>query len=71
MIRIDLDDLPPRLGRALAALTDTEEVVLVRGGAVVAWLSAEVAAKAPAAPVGEAEMAEVMEHFGSIIEDEF
>jgi hypothetical protein len=74
MTRIDLDDLPPRIARALAGLADGEEVVLVQGPAAAARL---VVAEAPPAadplaglPPEEA-MAEVMDHFKAIIEDEF
>jgi len=71
--RIDLDDLPPRVAKALAALRDGDEVVLVQGGAVVARLT--VAESAPPAAAGDStpveDMAEVMDHFKSMIDDEF
>jgi antitoxin (DNA-binding transcriptional repressor) of toxin-antitoxin stability system len=73
MARIDLDDLPPRIAKTLAALGDGEEVLLVQGGAVVARLTAEVARPAlaqPDPPV-DADMEEILEHFQSIIDDEF
>jgi antitoxin (DNA-binding transcriptional repressor) of toxin-antitoxin stability system len=73
MARIDLDDLPPRIAKALAALGDGEEVLLVQGGAVVARLTAVVAPPEPAqsAPPADADMEEILEHFQSIIDDEF
>ena len=73
MARIDLDDLPPRIAKALAALANGEEVLLVRDGAVVARLTAQVADPAPigAATPSEVEMEEILEHFQSIIEEEF
>ncbi len=73
MARIDLDDLPPRIAKTLAALGDGEEVLLVRGGAVVARLTAVVAPAEPAqpAPPADADMEEILEHFQSIIDDEF
>lgn len=73
MARIDLDDLPPRIAQALEALAESEDVLLVRGGAVVARLTAEVVRPAVSAaePASETEAREIMEHFASIIDDEF
>jgi len=76
MSRIDLDDLPPRVAETLAALGAGEELILVRDGAVVARLvAAEAAAPTRSEPVAglspEEEVAEVLDHFGSIINDEF
>jgi antitoxin (DNA-binding transcriptional repressor) of toxin-antitoxin stability system len=76
MSRIDLDDLPPRVAETLAALGAGEELILVRGGTVVARLvAAESAPPAEGKPVAglspEEEVAEVLDHFGSIINDEF
>ncbi|HEY1415623.1 MAG TPA: hypothetical protein VGF42_07025 [Caulobacteraceae bacterium] len=73
MARIDLDDLPPRIAKTLAALSDGEEVLLVQGAAVVARLTAEVARPALAQPDPsvDADMEEILEHFQSIIDDEF
>ena len=76
MSQIDLDDLPPRIAQMLASLAEGEELVLARGGAVVARLT--VAQPAPPEP-GEAvsdlppdeAMKEVMDHFSSMIQDEF
>jgi antitoxin (DNA-binding transcriptional repressor) of toxin-antitoxin stability system len=73
MARIDLDDLPPRIAKVLAELSDGEEVMLVHNGGVVVRLTAQVSA--PAAPQTEppsdAEVAEIMDHFQSMIDDEF
>lgn len=73
MARIDLDDLPPRIAKTLAALSDGEEVLMVRGGAVVARLKTVAADPGPIPPdpPAEAEMEEILEHFQSIIDDEF
>jgi antitoxin (DNA-binding transcriptional repressor) of toxin-antitoxin stability system len=73
MARIDLDDLPLRIANTLAALGDGEEVLLVQGGAVVARLRAVVAPSEPAqpAPPPDVDMEEILEHFQSIIDDEF
>ncbi len=70
MQRIDLDDLPPRTARALTGLQDGEEITLVQGGIVVGVLRASMPAPPPNTPP-ETDMAEVMEQFGAIIEDEF
>jgi hypothetical protein len=71
MIRIDLDDLPPRVAKRLAGLEDGEDLILVQGGAVVAKLrrSAEPAS----APTDEPALSqeEVLEHFNAMIHDEF
>jgi hypothetical protein len=74
--RIDLDDLPPKIAHALKGLAEGEELILVQGGAVVGRLvAAETAALAPVEPLAdlspEDEVAEVLDHFGSIINDEF
>jgi|HubBroStandDraft_1064217.scaffolds.fasta_scaffold1816452_1 antitoxin (DNA-binding transcriptional repressor) of toxin-antitoxin stability system len=73
MARLDLDDLPPRIAKALEALAPGEELVLTRGGMVVARLTASDAPAPgePAAPASEAEMKEILEHFDSMIHDEF
>jgi hypothetical protein len=74
MKQIDLDDLPPRVARLLAQLDASEEVVLVQGGALVARLRVATAPSTadplPDLPPEEA-MAEVMEHFKTMIEEEF
>jgi antitoxin (DNA-binding transcriptional repressor) of toxin-antitoxin stability system len=75
MKQIDLDDLPPRLARLLGQLESGEEVVLVQNGAVVARLAvadAPAPSPDPAADLPPEEaMAEVMEHFKTMIEEEF
>ena len=74
MKQIDLDDLPPRVARLLGQLEAGEELVLVQGGALVARLSVADAAPAsdPTADLPPEEaMAEVMEHFKTMIEEEF
>ena len=75
MKQIDLDDLPPRLTKALTELGAGEEVVLVQGGVVVARLLAADLSLSQAERLGdppEAErMKEVMEQFNAMIHDEF
>jgi antitoxin (DNA-binding transcriptional repressor) of toxin-antitoxin stability system len=76
MKRIDLDDLPPKLAALLAAAEPGEEVVLVRGGLVVARLTggeAEPAAQTQADPEqpSEEHAKEIFEVFRSSIEVEF
>ena len=75
MKQIDLDDLPPRVAQTLSRLEDGEELVLARNGAVVARLTVAVAPAPSAAPLAdlppEEAMAEVMEHFKTMIEEEF
>jgi antitoxin (DNA-binding transcriptional repressor) of toxin-antitoxin stability system len=73
MARLDLDDLPPRIAKALTGLADGEEVLLVQAGAVVARLTASITAdvRVGADATPDVEMQEVLEHFQSIIDDEF
>jgi hypothetical protein len=75
MKQIDLDDLPPRLAKALCDLATDEELTLVRGGVVVGRLRAVGAPPAPAEPADEApdeeRLKEVMEQFNAMIHDEF
>jgi len=75
MKQIDLDDLPPRVARMFGQLTSGEELVLVRDGAVVARLAVAVAPAPSPDPLAdlppEEAMAEVMEHFKTMIEEEF
>ena len=72
MTRIDLDDLPPKAAKALAALAAGDELLLVQDGAVVRRLTvAEATAAAPESPPEEADMGEVLEHFRTMIEEEF
>ena len=74
MKRLDLDDLPPKLGALLAAVEDGEEVILVRNGAVVGRLTGGAKA-ASGSPASEAEPSpdaqEIFEQFRSIMEDDF
>ena len=76
MKQIDLDDLPPSLARTLAGLEVGEELVVARGGIVVARLRAS-STTAPAADhpdvdqPAEERMKEVMEQFNAMIHDEF
>lgn len=74
MTQIDLDDLPPRMAKLLSEVAPDDELVLVRGGAVVARL--RLAEKPSPAPPGEdlppeEGMKEVMEHFEAMIHDTF
>jgi hypothetical protein len=72
MTRIDLDDLPPKLAKALSALAAGDELLLVQEGAVVSRLSiAEATTASPETPPEEADMGEVLEHFRTMIEEEF
>ncbi|HEY1927977.1 MAG TPA: hypothetical protein VGG92_10975 [Caulobacteraceae bacterium] len=72
MTRIDLDDIPPKLAKALSALTTGDELLLVQDGAVVSRLTvAEASAPTPESPPEEADMGEVLEHFRTMIEEEF
>jgi antitoxin (DNA-binding transcriptional repressor) of toxin-antitoxin stability system len=75
MKRIDLDDLPPRLAKALTDLEAGEELLLVQGGEIVARLLAAGSRPRAAEPIEdlpEAErMKEVMEQFNAMIHDEF
>ena len=75
MKQIDLDDLPPRVARMLGQLESGEEVMLIQNGAVVARLAVADAPTPAADPLAdlppEEAMAEVMEHFKTMIEEEF
>ena len=72
MPTLDLDDLPPRIAKALEALQPGQELVVTRAGLVVARLrAAEAAPPATEPKEPPADMAEVMEHFQSMIEEEF
>ena len=74
MKQIDLDDLPPRVARLLSQLENDEELVLVQNGGLVARLNVALVSP-PADPLEgvppEEGMAEVMDHFKSMIDDEF
>jgi len=71
MIRIDLDDLPPRIAKRLANLEEGEDLILVQGGAPVARL--RLAAEPAPTPADEPALSqeEVLEHFNAMIHDEF
>jgi antitoxin (DNA-binding transcriptional repressor) of toxin-antitoxin stability system len=74
--QIDLDDLPPRVAQALASLAEGEELVLAQGGAVVARLVVAQPAPPPRdEPLSdlppEEQVAEVLEQFSAMINDEF
>jgi hypothetical protein len=75
MKQIDLDDLPPRVARMLGQLESGEELVLVQNGAVLARLTVAAAPTPSPDPLAdlppEEAMAEVMEHFKTMIEEEF
>jgi hypothetical protein len=72
MPSIDLDDLPPKVAKTLENLAAGEELLLVRAGALVARLTVgEAPGDAPAAPPSGVEMQEILDHFQSIIDDEF
>jgi hypothetical protein len=73
MIRIDLDDLPPRIAKRLADLEDGADVILVQGGAVLARLRRTVESEPAATSTDEPEVSqeEVLEHFNAMIHDEF
>jgi hypothetical protein len=76
-MRLDLDDLPPRIARLLADLKAGDELLLVQGAGVVSRLAIAVAeAPPPATPDdedidAEAHVEEVLGHFKMMIEDEF
>jgi len=72
MPQIDLDDLPPRVAKALEGLGPGDELVLVRGGVMIARLTAsQTSTPAAADPPAEQDMKEVMEQFNAMIHDEF
>lgn len=77
MTQIDLDDLPPRIAEKLAGLAEGEELVLVQGGAVVARLTVAQPAPPPAPSetladlTPEEQVAEVLDQFSALINDEF
>jgi hypothetical protein len=73
MIRIDLDDLPPRIAKLLADLETGEDLILVQGGAVLARLRRATEAEAAPDPTDEPEVSqeEVLEQFNAMIHDEF
>jgi len=74
MMRLDLDDLPPKIAALLRDLPEGEDLVLVQHGAVVGRLTA-AAARLTAAPepdvAPDQDVHEVFENFRSAVEDEF
>jgi antitoxin (DNA-binding transcriptional repressor) of toxin-antitoxin stability system len=74
MMRLDLDDLPPKIAALLRELPEGEELVLVQHGAVVGRLTAAAALRTAGADpevAPEQDVREVFENFRSAIEDEF
>ena len=75
MKQIDLDDLPPRVAQILSRLEAGEELVLVQGGGLVARLTVALPPPPAADPLADLPpdeaIAEVMEQFKAMIEDEF
>jgi antitoxin (DNA-binding transcriptional repressor) of toxin-antitoxin stability system len=74
MKQIDLDDLPPRVSQVLSRLTPGETLTVVHNGAVIAQLTvAEASSRTePLADLpAEERIAEIMDHFKTIIDDEF
>jgi antitoxin (DNA-binding transcriptional repressor) of toxin-antitoxin stability system len=75
MKQIDLDDLPPRVARMLSQLESGEELVLVQNASVVVRLAVAASTPPPTEPVADLPpgevMAEVLEHFKAMIEEEF
>ncbi|MCR5877493.1 hypothetical protein [Phenylobacterium sp. J367] len=71
-VRIDLDDLPPKLAAALTGADPGEDVLLVQHGVVVGRLTAAEAGPEPEPPASPGQhQAEVFENFRAAIEDEF
>lgn len=74
MKQIDLDDLPPRIAQILSGLLADEELALVQGGGLVARLCVVAPAAKPDPLAGispDEAMEEVLDHFKSMIEEEF
>jgi antitoxin (DNA-binding transcriptional repressor) of toxin-antitoxin stability system len=75
MVRIDLDDLPPRIAQLLTSAAQGEEVLLVQGGAVAGRLTGGApqapASQAPEPLTDQERAAELFEQFRSQMEDEF
>jgi hypothetical protein len=74
MKRLDLDDLPPKAAALLAGLEPGEELILMRGDAVMGRLTGgpsldQATADPPLPPEENAK--EIFEQFRSIVEDEF
>jgi hypothetical protein len=75
-LRIDLDDLPPKVAAQFTGVETGGEVLLVQNGVVIARLTAgavesrvQAGAEPPLAPEENAK--EIFEQFRSAIEDEF
>jgi antitoxin (DNA-binding transcriptional repressor) of toxin-antitoxin stability system len=75
MMRIDLDDLPPKLAALLTGAAEGEEILLVQSGAVVGRLTGGAspggATRAEPELPPEENAKEVFEQFRSMMEDEF
>ena len=73
MIRLDLDDLPPKIAALLSGLSDGQELLLVQHGAVVGRLTIAVEPAPPTEPdlPPDQSLREVAENFRAAIEDEF
>ncbi|HWA61020.1 MAG TPA: hypothetical protein VG939_06580 [Caulobacteraceae bacterium] len=77
MSQLDLDDLPPRVAAALSKLEPGEELVLVRGGLVIARLTVADTAVTEPAPSDfdqlpeEERVSEILSQFNAMIHDEF
>ena len=73
-MQIDLDDLPPKVARLFSGLTENDEIALVQGGGLVCRLRVFHAGLTQGPlddlPADEA-MEEVLDHFKSMIEEEF
>jgi antitoxin (DNA-binding transcriptional repressor) of toxin-antitoxin stability system len=72
--QIDLDDLPPRIAKALEQLAAGDELLLVRGGLLVSRLTtAKPATTSEAAepPPPADDMEEILDQFNAMIHDEF
>ena len=74
MVRIDLDDLPPKVARLLISAEPGQEVLLVQDGLVLARLAGAAAparAPEPAPPEDPQRQHEIFEQFRSMMEDDF
>ena len=72
MPSLDLDDLPPKVAKTLESLAPGEELTVVRSGVVLTRLTVGAASDGgPVTPPSGVEMQEILDHFQSIIDDEF
>ena len=76
MKQLDIDDLPPKVAKALSSLVDGEELILVQNGVVVARLAAQETPTPPEHEIHdgippEEKMGEIMSQFNAMIHDEF